>query len=663
MRARARQWAGALLALAMLCCLIPMAHADDWPADTDPGWQTSGTVKYMVRDHVMYFQPVSGDTGVFGEGRSGNSQPPWGMHPDSGSSSYGNLTAVKARGRLSFLPGTNLHEGFAHETSLRDISGLSHFDVGNVTDMNGLFEDVRGIQDISPLEDWDVSHVTGMGCMFDSAYSIRDWSPLSHWDVSHVTDMFGMFYSTARYADMSALKDWRLNPYAYTGDMLSDQYGGSDHFDLLGIPSASDNGALLLDPQNGADPRTIIRNTADRNTVTTVGRLYDGMRSHPEDYPDKTVWERMVTITLDARGGTVDGKPSETGMHVAGGRIPGGPVEPVRPGYSFQGWQDNYGNRLSRTYPEEDSTYNASWLKVTTVTLDGNGGTFDGGAGKVSDHLVAGGLLDPAERPSRIGYTFKGWGMPDGGPEPLRVPDHDITLKARWERISLPQPALVINGGNYHDRFLQRGRSNRVGAEFRLPYDAPGYTLRIDITHANDAGHPIAAARYENPAAGGYEAWGGVDPGLGAYGADGYGVTVRARLEKSGSGSCLDGVSASRSVPVSPVVTLDADGGRVDGKATDTMLPPAEGTLHGIPALTRDGYEFAGWYAADGTKVDGHTPTPEADTTYTARWREAPHTSSLPSAGGVSPWPLMLMGLALVGAALATVGVMRRRRA
>lgn len=63
-------------------------------------------------------------------------------------------------------------------------------------------------------------------------------------------------------------------------------------------------------------------------------------------------------------------------------------------------------------------------------------------------------------------------------------------------------------------------------------------------------------------------------------------------------------------------VTFDGAGGTASVAAMRTGL---DGKLATLPTATRDNYELAGWFLADGTQVTTETVF-TADTTVTARW-------------------------------------------
>ena len=165
------------------------------------------------------------------------------------------------------------------------------------------------------------------------------------------------------------------------------------------------------------------------------------------------------TVTLDARGGTVD---SETLT------FSGEPLElplPTRSDYNFQGWaryvsdddltMDEYYGRFTETvfydgdefWPASDVTLHALWTSTEscTITFDANGGDFGedyGGEAIVQEeydpYSYEGGPMMPPE-PSRYGYRFAGWYDQRDGGNPINTfedyyyPEGDATLYAHWK--------------------------------------------------------------------------------------------------------------------------------------------------------------------------------------------------------------------------------------
>ena len=72
---------------------------------------------------------------------------------------------------------------------------INNWDVSNVTNMSGMFEDAEEFN--QALNDWDVSNVTNMSYMFAGARSFNQ--ALNNWDVSNVNRMSGMFYEAKEF--------------------------------------------------------------------------------------------------------------------------------------------------------------------------------------------------------------------------------------------------------------------------------------------------------------------------------------------------------------------------------------------------------------------------------------------------------------------------------
>jgi len=77
---------------------------------------------------------------------------------------------------------------------------LDKWDVSNVTDMSNLFKDAtiksKKNQEILKINNWDVSNVRYMSYMF---YNTSFNEPLNEWNVSKVIDMSYMFYDCSMF--------------------------------------------------------------------------------------------------------------------------------------------------------------------------------------------------------------------------------------------------------------------------------------------------------------------------------------------------------------------------------------------------------------------------------------------------------------------------------
>ncbi len=120
------------------------------------------------------------------------------------------------------------------------------------------------------------------------------------------------------------------------------------------------------------------------------------------------------TITFDANGGTMSQQTKTVVYEEVIGEMP----TPVKEGYAFGGWQlvttgdnvviveDNY-----NYFWGSDITLKAIWNKKITVTLDADGGTFDGENTLV---IIENSKLGELPTPVKNDYVFVGWFKADG---------------------------------------------------------------------------------------------------------------------------------------------------------------------------------------------------------------------------------------------------------
>ena len=107
------------------------------------------------------------------------------------------------------------HEAISYENEDLDIEFddfqgfyllIDRWDVSNVTNMEGMFQEVEFSAD---LYDWNVSNVKNMSYMFDEC-GVFD-SNLSSWNTSNVENMSGMFDEENYLFDADTIRKWDVS--------------------------------------------------------------------------------------------------------------------------------------------------------------------------------------------------------------------------------------------------------------------------------------------------------------------------------------------------------------------------------------------------------------------------------------------------------------------
>ena len=144
--------------------------------------------------------------------------------------------------------------------------------------------------------------------------------------------------------------------------------------------------------------------------VTAIG----GAETGNKEYWAK--WEiNQYTITFDTNGGSeIAPITQDYGTEITV------PADPTRKGYTFKGWD----KEIPETMPAENITVKAQWgINQYTITFDTNGGSEI-----VPITQDYGTEITAPDKPTRKGYTFKGWDKEI----PKTMPAENITVKAQW---------------------------------------------------------------------------------------------------------------------------------------------------------------------------------------------------------------------------------------
>ena len=211
---------------------------------------------------------------------------------------------------------------------------------------------------------------------------------------------------------------WNTNKYTITFDTN----GGSEI-----APITQDYGTEITAPDNPT-----------RKGYTFKGWDKEIPKTMPaENITVKAQWEiNQYTITFDTNGGSeVAPITQDYGTKI------NAPANPTRKGYTFKGWD----KEIPKTMPAENITVKAQWeINQYTITFDTNGGSEI--APITQDY---GTEITAPDKPTRKGYTFKGWDKEI----PKTMPAENITITARWKDTEKPTGEIII-GTNKWNKFL-----------------------------------------------------------------------------------------------------------------------------------------------------------------------------------------------------------------
>ena len=307
---------------------------------------------------------------------------------------------------------------------------------------------------------------------------------------------------------------------------------------------------------------------------------------------------RTYKVTFAANGGIISGNSYIT---VKTGSRYGTLPTATRSGYTFDGW---YTSESGETRITENTTVSltgnqtlyAHWTARTyTVTFNANGGTISGNNTRTVKYGEQYGILPTA---SRDGYTFDGWYTSENGGTQITYDTNvaitaDQTLYAQWSQETY---RLFVYIGE-----TKSIKSYPAGTEVQIIAGKPadgmrfkGWAVRGD-TDVQFADQNSATTTIVMPD---------------------HTVRIEALYE---------------TIP-EYTVTFDSNGGSISGSSSKKIM---SGQSYGtLPAASRDGYTFDGWYTekTGGTGVTVDTVmTVEGDHTLYAHWIEKESETVPPS--------------------------------
>ena len=382
-------------------------------------------------------------------------------------------------------------------------------------------------------------------------------------------------------------------------------------------------------------------------------------------------WQRIVsTVTFDANGGVIDAADATRNVNVgeAVGTLPSATLE----NYDFLGWftAPVDGDEISAAtiVTEKTVTYYAHYnVVVRTITFDANGGTI--AEQDATRYINAGSALGELPQVSRENYTFVGWfTAAEGGDEisAATKPDSSRTYYAHWDRIT-HTITFNANGGSIAEQDATRS-VNAGEAVGELPsVTRTNYEL-VGWFDAAEGGNEITAATVPAGATTYYAHWnrqtytisfdanGGViaeqDATRTVNAGDGVGTLPEATYTYYELVGWFDAAEGGNEITAATVpsgavtyyahwqrivstVTFDANGGVIAEQ--DATRSVNEGEAVGeLPSVTREHYDFAGWFTAavDGEQISAETIVTEQTVSYFAHWQQKQYTITFDANGG-----------------------------
>ena len=181
------------------------------------------------------------------------------------------------------------------------------------------------------------------------------------------------------------------------------------------------------------------------------GNSYEPGGSVPSDVTELTAQWTAPTyaVTLNTNGGTINYGNVTGYTYGVGATLPAAD-DMTYTGHTFKGWYDNEnltGSPVTAIGGAEtgNKEYWAKWeINQYTITFDTNGGSEI--APITQDY---GTEITAPDKPTRKGYTFKGWDKEI----PETMPAENITITARWKDTEKPTGEIII-GTNKWNEFL-----------------------------------------------------------------------------------------------------------------------------------------------------------------------------------------------------------------
>ncbi len=542
---------------------------------------------------------------------------------------------------------TNMSYMFFYCSSLTSLDA-SGWDTGNVTDMSLMFS---GCSKLTSLDasGWDTGNVTNMSYMFFYCSSLTSLDA-SGWDTGNVTDMSLMFSGCSKLTSLDA-SGWDTGNvtnmsymFFYCSSLTSLDASGWDTGKVTNMSymfyGCSALCKITIGPKTNLSKYTSSPFSNDVEWIkSSTGETVTGdtIRTACQSLSDGKVetFYRVVTIAFNHNGG-VGGSTSWTGS-LAETYTTDLVADPVRTGYTFGGWYTaaQGGTRLEAGAQLAQTTYWAHWTSnsYTLKLSPGNGSGDEKSVAMRYDETYQ--LSDDIYE--RDGYVLSGWntrrnGSGDSYAANAAVAnlaseaESEVTLYAQWTPASEYAWVTFDSNGGADVETKRYTKGKTLG---RLPVPERAHATFV-CWHVDSVDGPYASGLDKITGDMTLVAEWHVDPVITFV--NGFSDNTQRRIGWGRPVGTLPSFGINANNYMTLIGWVDEAGNEVTSATTftaDATLTArwgwapkfvtnggkyAEGSsgtaeirstssykLDTLPAVTRDGYEFVGWYLADGT--------------------------------------------------------------
>ena len=317
----------------------------------------------------------------------------------------------------------------------------------------------------------------------------------------------------------------------------------------------------------------------------------------------------QYTITFNTDGGSaVKSITQDYGTKITA------PANPAKEGYTFSGWYP----AIPTTMPAENMTVKATW-KINQYTI-----AFDTDGGSKIDPITQNygtAITAPAD-PTKEGYTFAGWDENI----PANMPAKNMTIKAKW---TINQYTVTFKNGDEVVKSAEMNYGSTI-AEPKAP-DKEGYTFKGWQGYTDNMTVPARNVtftaqwtinQYTLTFKNGETVYKTITQD--------YGTAITKPADPTKTGYTFAGWDKEipEAMPAGDMtvtakwtvnkytVTFDANG----GSACEDITVTYGGKYPTLPAPTKEGYTFEGWFDGETQVKSGDAVTITGNQTLTAHW-------------------------------------------
>ena len=132
------------------------------------------------------------------------------------------LISISGLSEYNLINISDISSVFEGCTSLSSLPDISNWNTINIRNMSNLFKECKSLEYIPDISKWRTDNLINMKGLFASCQNLKSLPDISNWNINNVTDMSGLFSSCQKLQSLPDISKWNTQNVKYMKGVFLD---------------------------------------------------------------------------------------------------------------------------------------------------------------------------------------------------------------------------------------------------------------------------------------------------------------------------------------------------------------------------------------------------------------------------------------------------------